>query len=96
MLLLNEVGATSAKSVLDHLVALGLTRGEARLSELVGSGLRPRDAAERIGLTEGSARTVLKRAYSKLDIASQSELSVLVTKLKMFAPSKNGSPDQPG
>ncbi|MBS3649041.1 helix-turn-helix transcriptional regulator [Pseudaminobacter sp. 19-2017] len=95
MLLLNEVGATSAKSVLDSLVLLGLTQGEARLSELVGSGLPPRDAAERIGITEGSARTVLKRAFSKLNIARQSELSVLVTKLQMFAPPRN-RPSSPG
>ena len=42
---------------------LGLTLGEARVAALgpVGSGVPPRDAAERLGITEETARTALKR-----------------------------------
>jgi hypothetical protein len=33
---------------------LGLTLGEARVAALVGNGQGPREAAERLGLTEGN------------------------------------------
>jgi len=62
---------------------LGITLGEARLAALVGSGSSPRDAAARLGITDETARTVLKRVFSKLGISRQSELSVLMTKLML-------------
>jgi DNA-binding CsgD family transcriptional regulator len=61
--------------------ALGLTLGEARLAALIGSGTPPRDAAGRLGITEETARTVLKRLFVKLGISRQSELSALMTRL---------------
>lgn len=85
LLLLNDVDATPARSVAEKLVLLGLTKGEARLAELIGGGLPPREAAERLGITEGTARAVLKQVFMKLDIARQSELAVLVTKLQSLA-----------
>jgi DNA-binding CsgD family transcriptional regulator len=60
---------------------LGLTLGEARMAALVGSGLAPREAAEKLGITEETARTVLKRVFSKTGVARQSELVALLTKL---------------
>ena len=60
---------------------LGLTLGEARLASLVGSGLAPREAAQRLGITEETARTALKRVFSKIGVSRQSELAVLLTKL---------------
>jgi DNA-binding CsgD family transcriptional regulator len=60
---------------------LGLTLGEARVAALVGSGLAPREAAEKLGITEGTARTVLKRVFAKVGVSRQSELTSLLTKL---------------
>ena len=60
---------------------LGLTLGEARLASLVGSGIRLRDAANRLGITEMTARTVLKRVFDKTNISRQPELATLLAKL---------------
>jgi DNA-binding CsgD family transcriptional regulator len=60
---------------------LGLTLGEARVAALVGSGLPPREAAARLGIGEETARTALKRVFSKVGVSRQSELTALLTKL---------------
>ncbi|MGX4770213.1 helix-turn-helix transcriptional regulator [Bradyrhizobium guangdongense] len=60
---------------------LGLTLGEARVASLVGSGIPPRQAAERLGIAEETARNVLKRVFGKLDISRQSELTALLGRL---------------
>lgn len=60
---------------------LGLTLGEARIAALVGFGLPPREAATRLGITEDTARNVLKRVFSKVGVSRQSELVALLTKL---------------
>lgn len=57
---------------------LGLTGAEARLATLVGVGMRRRDAAAVLGISEWTARDTLKAIYSKLDIRSVSELARLV------------------
>jgi DNA-binding CsgD family transcriptional regulator/PAS domain-containing protein len=60
---------------------LGLTLGEARVASLVGSGLSPRESAEKLGIAEETARTALKRVFSKTGVSRQSELVALLTKL---------------
>jgi DNA-binding CsgD family transcriptional regulator len=60
---------------------LGLTLGEARVASLVGSGLPPREAAQKLGITEETARTALKRVFGKVGISRQSELAALLTRL---------------
>lgn len=60
---------------------LGLTLGEARVASLVGSGIAPREAAAKLGITEETARTALKRVFSKTGVSRQSELVALLTKL---------------
>jgi DNA-binding CsgD family transcriptional regulator/PAS domain-containing protein len=60
---------------------LGLTLGEARIAALVGSGLPPKEAAERLGITEETARTVLKRVFSNVGVSRQSELVAVLAKL---------------
>ena len=60
---------------------LGVTLGEARVAALVGFGLTPRAAAEKLGIAEETARVVLKRVFSKAGVSRQSELSALLTKL---------------
>jgi DNA-binding CsgD family transcriptional regulator/PAS domain-containing protein len=62
---------------------LGLTLGEARVAALVGSGVGPREAAARLGLTEETTRTTLKRVFFKTGISRQSELTALLTRLTL-------------
>ena len=60
---------------------LGLTLGEAKIAAMIGAGLSPRDAAQKLGIKEDTARTVLKKVFSKTGISRQSELVALLTKL---------------
>lgn len=60
---------------------LGLTLAEARLTALVGVGLAPREASERLGITEETARTTLKRVFQKIGVTRQSELSALLARM---------------
>jgi DNA-binding CsgD family transcriptional regulator/PAS domain-containing protein len=60
---------------------LGLTLGEARVAALVGSGRAPREAAEKLGIAEETARTMLKRVFAKVGVSRQSELASLLTRL---------------
>jgi DNA-binding CsgD family transcriptional regulator/PAS domain-containing protein len=60
---------------------LGLTLGEARVAALVATGRRPAQTAEQLGITEETARTVLKRVFAKVGVSSQSQLAALLAKL---------------
>jgi len=60
---------------------LGLTLGEARIAAMVGAGVPPKDAAERLGIAEDTARTVLKRVFAKTGVSRQSELAALLAKI---------------
>lgn len=62
---------------------LGLTLGEARVASLVGAGRSPREAAETLGISEATARTVLKRVFAKTSISKQSHLAVLLARLTL-------------
>lgn len=62
---------------------LNVTTGEARVAALVGSGMAPRDAAERLGITEETARTTLKRVFAKVGVSRQSELAALLARLTL-------------
>ncbi len=64
--------------------SLELSPAEARLAALVGGGLSPREAAERLVLTEGTARTRLKQIFEKVGLSRQSELARLVTQLALI------------
>ncbi len=65
---------------------LGLTLGEARVAALIGAGLPPREAAEKLGIAEETARTVLKRIYGKVGVSRQSELTALLSKIVLSNP----------
>jgi DNA-binding CsgD family transcriptional regulator/PAS domain-containing protein len=60
---------------------LGLTLGEAKMAAMIGVGFSPKDAAEKLGITESTARTVLKKVFSKTGVSRQSELVALLSKL---------------
>ena len=62
---------------------LNVTTGEARVAALVGSGLPPREAAQRLGITEETARTTLKRVFAKVGVSRQSELAALLARLTL-------------
>lgn len=62
---------------------LGLTLGEARLASLVGTGIAIGDAAGNLNITEQTARVVLKRVFSKLEVSRQSELAALMGRLML-------------
>jgi CheY-like chemotaxis protein/DNA-binding CsgD family transcriptional regulator len=62
---------------------LGLTPSEAKLASLIGTGMSPRDASEILNVTEETARTVLKRVFSKADVARQPELVALLNRLTL-------------
>ena len=62
---------------------MGLTLAEARVAALIGSGLSPRLAAGRLGITEETTRTVLKRVFAKTGISRQSELVALLVGLAL-------------
>ena len=62
---------------------LGVTLGEARVAALIGAGLRPREAANELGITEETARTTLKRVFAKVGVSRQSELAALLSRLTL-------------
>jgi DNA-binding CsgD family transcriptional regulator len=43
--------------------------------------LSPKEAAEKLGIAEETARSVLKRVFSKVGVSRQSELAVLIARL---------------
>jgi DNA-binding CsgD family transcriptional regulator len=47
----------------------------------VAAGERPKSVAEKLGMTEESARVVLKRVFAKAGVSRQSELVALVSNL---------------
>ena len=60
---------------------LGLSPSESRVASLVAAGERPRDIAVTLGLTEDSARVILKRVFAKANVSRQSELVALISGL---------------
>jgi PAS domain S-box-containing protein len=60
-----------------------LAPAEARVAVLIGSGRSPRQAAEKLGISEGNVRTTLQRVFTKVGVSRQSELAVLLTKLTL-------------
>lgn len=51
---------------------------ERAIAQLVGQGLRNREIAAELGLTEGTVRVTLHRAYEKLGIEHRVDLAMLV------------------
>jgi DNA-binding CsgD family transcriptional regulator/PAS domain-containing protein len=62
---------------------LDLTLGEARVAALIGAGISPKEAAERLGVAEATARNTLKRVFSKVGVSRQSELAVLLSRFAL-------------
>jgi DNA-binding CsgD family transcriptional regulator len=62
---------------------LGVTLSEARLAALVGTGMAPKEAAENLGISEQTARVVLKRVFQKAGVSRQGELVTLIARLTL-------------
>ncbi len=76
----------------------GLTLGEARLASLIGGGVAVRAAASKLGVTEATARVVLKRVFQKLGVNRQAELVLQLSALGGINPvrSQKQKPSPPG
>jgi PAS domain S-box-containing protein len=61
----------------------GLARAEARVATLIGAGLSPQQAAEKLGISLKNVRTTLQHVFKKVGVSRQSELAVLLTKLTL-------------
>ena len=83
VLVVTKLGATGVPSsdLVQRLFALA--PAEARVATLIGSGLSPRHAAAKLGISEGTVRTTLKHVFTKVGVSRQSELAVLLTKLTL-------------
>jgi DNA-binding CsgD family transcriptional regulator/PAS domain-containing protein len=81
VLLVHDLAVEPRRSLLRELKRLGLSPAEARVAELVGQGHSVKEAADRLRIAEGTARTQLKSAYARLGIVRQSELAILITRL---------------
>ncbi len=78
VLLINDPASQSLPSVDTVSKLFDLTEAEARLALALGEGQRIEDAAESLGITLNSARTYLKRIFSKTDVTRQAELVRLI------------------
>ena len=54
---------------------------EKAIARLVGVGLRNREIAEELGLTEGTVKVCLHRIYEKLGISNRTELAIVAREL---------------
>lgn len=55
-----------------------LSRREAAIVDLVAQGMRNREIAAQLGLTEGTVKVYLHRIYEKLEVTNRTELAILV------------------
>lgn len=62
-----------------------LTPAEAKLAATIAAGHAPREAAQRLGVTEGTARTTLKRVLAKTGARRQSDLVGMLQGAARFA-----------
>lgn len=83
ILVLCDLASPGAGDPVALLRLMGLTSSEARLGAAVGEGLSMREASARLGITEATARSVLKAVYGKLNIARQSQLARIVARLEL-------------
>ena len=74
LLLASEGPAAPRDRVETFRLVHGCTRSEARLAALIVDGSTLRDAAERMGITYGSARVYLKAVFGKVGVRTQAQL----------------------
>ena len=65
------------ESVPAHRGFAALSRRETAIVDLVAQGLRNREIAGQLGLTEGTVKVYLHRIYEKLEVTNRTELAIL-------------------
>jgi two-component system nitrate/nitrite response regulator NarP len=55
-----------------------LTPRERAIAGLIGKGMRNRDIAQELGLTEGTVKVWLHRIYEKVEVSNRTELAIKV------------------
>lgn len=65
------------ESVPAHHGFAALSRRESAIVDLVAQGLRNREIAGQLGLTEGTVKVYLHRIYEKLEVTNRTELAIL-------------------
>lgn len=78
VLLISDPDSQALPSVDTVARLFDLTEAEARLALALSEGYRIEDAAESLGITLNSARTYLKRVFSKTEVTRQAELVRLI------------------
>ena len=91
LVIFTDPKARSRNDPLKSLRLLGLTPAEARIANLAGQGWGAVDIADQVGNTVGTVRYMLKRIYSKLSVARQSELAIVVARLSSVSPAHDDS-----
>ncbi|KFB08991.1 serine aminopeptidase domain-containing protein [Nitratireductor basaltis] len=71
-----ELGADARVALVE--LAYGLTGKEAEIALLIAGGKSPEEAAETLGILVSTVRGHLKKAFSKMNVHSQSELTSLL------------------
>ena len=82
LVLLIDLADPARRAATPFLQILGLTRAEASIAELVGSGLSAHDAATTLRISANTVRSTLKTIYEKLDVSKQSELARLLARFQ--------------
>ncbi len=77
---------TTPTTVLERL--FGLTRAEARIALLVGSGRAPKEVAQLTGRTWNTVRDQLKQVYAKTGTSGQTTLVRLVSGISLLPPGR--------
>ncbi len=62
---------------------LGLPLAKARVAAPVGTGTTPREASERLGITENTVRQTLKSVFAKTGVNRQTELALLLSRMAL-------------
>ena len=78
MLTIKDPNATVLVSLSYLQEGFGLTVGEAKLARLLGTGRSLEEASVLLDISQNTARSVLKRVFSKMQVTRQAELAVLV------------------
>jgi DNA-binding CsgD family transcriptional regulator len=81
LLMINDLGAPRRWSAELVRSSLGLTPAETRLVLMLADGHTLTQAAQKQGITDGTARIQLKSVFAKTDTRRQSELMMLVHRL---------------
>lgn len=82
LLLERALAITARSGKVGSSSAAALTAREAAVAELVSRGLRNREVAKELGLSEGTVKVYLYRIYEKLGINNRTELAIRIASVR--------------